>query len=297
MASAEGTMVGRTCIVTGGAAGLGLEVVRGLARAGAQVLIVAPDEPASHAAADTVRQETGNPRVMLLPADLSSQAEVRGVANTILGAYPQVDVVVNALVARYPQRQESVDGIEMTLAVNLLAPFLLTNLLLDLCRVCVPVRVVNISAESHRQAALDLDDLQARSARSAYRCAEACARCRLASLLFTYELSRRVSDIGIAVNAVDPGRAVFDAIAAGCDGEEGGWSRLSRRLRTALRAPDPDPAAVIVALVSDRRYEGVTGQYYVRGAPARSSDLSYDPLAARRLWQVSAELTRFPVLA
>ncbi len=294
MASAEGTMVGRTCIVAGGAAGLGLEVSRGLARAGAHVLVIAPDEPASHAVADALRQETGNPRVTLVPADLSSQAQVREVASTILGAYPQVDVLVNALLARFPRRQESVDGIEMTLAVNVLAPFLLTNLLLDLCRACAPVRIVNLSSEGHRRAALDLDDLQARGA---YRCSEVCARCRLANLLFTYELSRRVSDIGITVNAVDPGWAAFEAIAAGCVGEEGSWSRLSRRFRAAMRAAEPDPAEVIVGLASDRRYEGITGRYYVRGTPVRSSEASYDAIAARRLWQAGAELTRFPVLA
>jgi len=290
-------MVGRTCIVAGGAAGLGLEVSRGLARAGAQVLVIAPDEPASHAAADALRQETGNPRVTLVPADLSSQAQVREVASTILGAYPQVDVLVNALLARFPRRQESVDGIEMTLAVNVLAPFLLTNLLLDLCRACAPVRIVNLSSEGHRRAAFDLDDLQARGAPGAYRCPEVCARCRLANLLFTYELSRRVSDIGITVNAVDPGWAAFEAIAAGCVGEEGSWSRLSRRFRAAMRASEPDPAEVIVGLASDRRYEGITGQYYVRGTPVRSSEASYDAIAARRFWQAGAELTRFPVLA
>jgi len=167
-------MVGRTCIVAGGAAGLGLEVSRGLARAGAQVLVIAPDEPASHAAADALRQETGNPRVTLVPADLSSQAQVREVASTILGAYPQVDVLVNALLARFPRRQESVDGIEMTLAVNVLAPFLLTNLLLDLCRACAPVRIVNLSSEGHRRAAFDLSTSR-RAARPARTAAPRCA--------------------------------------------------------------------------------------------------------------------------
>ena len=296
MASGEQTMIGRTCIVTGAASGLGPAVAQGLARLGAQVLLVAPSESAAQHIAETIRQEVAHARIVPLGADLSSQSQVRHLADTILGSYPQIDVLVHGLAARFPQRHESVDGIEMTLAVNVLAPFLLTNLLLDLCRACAPMRIVTLSSERHRQAVLDLDDLQTRGA---YRCPEVCARCRLANLLLTYELSRRLSDIGITANAVDPGGQAFEALAADCEHPEGTWARISRRVRTLGHngGSESSAADVVVALASEPRYEGTTGQYYVRGHPTRSSEASYDPVAARRLWEMIAALTYFPALA
>ncbi len=283
MATLEQSMYGKTCLVTGATSGIGKETALALARRGANVIVVGRN-PAK--GADTVRwlrEQTGNDSVDLMLADLSSQQQVRRLAAEFKEKYQRLHVLVNNAGAVMLSRRESVDGIEMTWALNHLGYFLLTNLLLDVLRSSAPARIVNVSSGAHRRVELDFADLQGRKR---YQGFGAYARSKLANLLFTYELAARMEGTGVTVNALHPG-----LVATNLPGGNG----LPGRLLTfalSLRGMRPEAGArTTVYLAASSEVEGVSGQYFVKQKAVRSSRASYDQAAAGRLWQVSAELT------
>lgn len=270
-------------MVTGAASGIGAVTAQALARRGAAVVLVDRDSEQGAATARQIKQETGNPAVEFMRADLSSQQEIRRLVPQFKSRYQRLDVLVNNAGAIFPRRQESVDGIEMTFALNYLGYFLLTNLLLDTIKASAPARIINVSSRSHARAQIDFDDLQSRSG---YRGLQAYAHSKLAILLFTYELARRLEGTGVTVNALHPG-----VVATNFGMSQGGILGLVMRLfRFTFISPEQG-ARTSIYLATSPEVEGVTGKYFVKCKAVPSSPASYDTATARRLWEVSVALT------
>ncbi len=276
-------MRGKVCLITGGTGGIGKETALGLARLGAVVVIVGRDVARAQAAVADIKARSGNDVVSAMIADLSSQAEVRRLAREFMAAHDRLDVLVNNAGAVYGKRVLTVDGIEMTLAVNHLAYFLLTNLLLPLLKRSAPARIVSVSSEAQRAGRIDFDDLQ-RARR--YRAFEAYSQSKLANVVWTYELARRIEGSGVTANCVHPG-----AVATGFGRNNSGlWRVLFRVLAPFMRTPERG-AATSIYLAASPEIEGISGKYFSDRKPIRSNKQSYDPELARRLWLASEELT------
>ena len=203
-------MTGKTVLITGGTGGIGKATAIGLARLGARVGIVGRDATRAEAAAADIRATSGNPAVDVFVADVSSQAEVRRLAAAVLEAYPRLDVLVNNVGGFWAHRHVTADGLEHTFAVNHLAPFLLTNLLLDRLKASAPARVVTVSSGAQSMGRIDFDDLQGARKYSGQR---AYNQSKLANVMFTYELARRLEGTGVTANVLHPGviRTAFGA--------------------------------------------------------------------------------------
>jgi NAD(P)-dependent dehydrogenase (short-subunit alcohol dehydrogenase family) len=277
-------MAGQVCLVTGATSGIGKATAHALARMGATVAIVGRDPEKSAATIARIKEASDNPEVDFLLADLSSQVEIHRLAQQFKERYQRLDVLMNNAGAVFMQRQESTDGIEMTFALNHLAYFLLTNLLLDVLQASAPARIVNTSSELHKKAHLDFDDLQ--NARK-YRGMDAYHQSKLANVLFTYELARRLEGTDVTANAFSPG-----LVATNLGMNNKGLSPLMKRLVDRLIGVSPQEGARTgVYLATSPQVAGVTGKYFVKQEAVPSSPESRDETVAARLWQVSAELT------
>jgi NAD(P)-dependent dehydrogenase (short-subunit alcohol dehydrogenase family) len=272
-------MAGKVVVVTGANAGIGKAAALALARMGARVGMVSRSRERGETARADVVRESGSAAVELFLADLSAQGEVRRLAAEIRERCGRLDVLVNNAAVYTRERTLSPDGIELQFAVNHLAPFLLTGLLLDLLERSAPARVVTVSSEAHRPVHLDWDDLQGERR---YLGLRAYGAAKLANLLFTRELARRMAGRGVTANAVHPGVVATELLF-------GGWGPL-RLLRRFMRTPEQG-ARVVVRLASAPELEGVTGRYFRDEREIRPSAAALDDDAARRLWRLSAELT------
>ena len=287
MAHSDKPMHGKVCIVTGAASGIGAVTAQALAQQGAAVILVDRNSEKGAITVNQIKQQTGNPAVEFMWADLSAQKEIRQLVQQFKSRYQRLDVLVNNAGAIFRQRQETVDGIEMTFALNYLGYFLLTNLLLDTIKASAPARIINVSSRSHARAQINFDDLQSRSS---YRGLQAYAQSKLAIVLFTYELARRLEGTGVTVNALHPG-----VVATNFATNNRGVVGLSMRLfRLAFISPEQG-AQTSIYLATSPEVEGVTGKYFVKQQAVPSSPASYDTATASRLWQVSAEMTGLPV--
>jgi NAD(P)-dependent dehydrogenase (short-subunit alcohol dehydrogenase family) len=285
MTHAAHPLHGKVCLVTGATSGIGLVTAEALARQGAITILGARNAGRGAAAVERIRQATGNPQVEMLLADLSAQADIRRLAREFQSRYPSLDVLVNNAGALFSRRALSADGIEMTWALNHLAYVLLTALLLETLRASAPARIVNVSSDAHRRARLDFDNLQGQRRYGGW---QAYARSKLANVLFTYELARRLDGTGVTVNAVHPG---FVATNFGRQNRRP-TALLFRALQQVAALSPEQGAETVIYLATSPEVEGVTGQYFVKRRAVRSSAASYDVQAAQRLWQVSAELVR-----
>jgi NAD(P)-dependent dehydrogenase (short-subunit alcohol dehydrogenase family) len=276
-----GTMTGKTVLVTGGTGGIGLATAAGLAGLGARVGIVGRDQQRADAAAERLRRAAGE--VDVFTADVASQRQVRRLAEQVLAAYPRLDVLVNNVGGYWATRRETEDGLERTFAVNHLAPFLLTNLLLDRLRSSAPARVVTVSSGAQSMGRIDFDDLMGDRSYNGQR---AYNQSKLANVMFTFELARRLEGTGVTATVLHPGvvRTSFG------QEDSGRWMRLMLPVaRPFMKSPE-EGAATSIHLASSPIVEGVTGQYFASSRPREASRASYDTGAAARLWEVSAEL-------
>ena len=285
MRTSELTLHEKICLVTGATSGIGEATALALAQRGATTLLVGRNPANGADAVARIKSQTSNPHVIFLQADLSSQAEVYELVRCYKQQYSQLHILVNNAGTLLAKRQESCDGIEMTLALNHLSPFLLTNLLLDMLRASAPARVINISSALHSQARLDLDDLQSHkhySGMMAYN------RSKLANLLFTYEMARRLDGAGVTVNAVGLSLTRTNLYRRQNIGVLMGLlcAVLTRAAPTAEKA-----AEAIVYLATSSDVAHITGKYFVGQQAVPSSEQSYDQNLAKRLWQMSAMQT------
>src|SRR5438477_6319532 len=201
MPTVKSSMQGKTCMVTGANSGIGKATALALAQMGATVVMVCRNRARGEQARSEIITKSRNNAVDLLQADLSSQQSIRQLVENFRHHYPHLHVLINNAGASFPGRRETVDGLEMTLAVNYLAPFLLTHLLLNVLKANAPARIVNVSSNSHEAGYIKLDDLQAEH----YRSMRVYGQSKLAVVLFTYELSRRLQGTGVTANCLHPG--------------------------------------------------------------------------------------------
>ena len=277
-------MEGKTCLVTGATDGIGYVAARELAALGAGIIMVGRNLAKTEAAAERITFETRNDKVTYLLADLSSQQEIRRLAGQVRELTPRLDVLLNNAGAIFLSNRTSVNGIEMTFALNHLGYFLLTTLLLDLLKDSAPARIVNVSSSSHYEPReLTLADLPAPGKGRNYR---AYGRSKLCNVLFTYELARRLEGSGVTVNALHPG-LVRTNIA-----RNNGLLGLLGNFFIRLRGISTERGAeTLVYLSASPEVEGVTGKFFIDCRAVPSSDLSYDTALAGRLWDLSESLT------
>jgi NAD(P)-dependent dehydrogenase (short-subunit alcohol dehydrogenase family) len=279
-------MEGKICLVTGANAGIGKATALGLAQQGATIVMVSRDKTKGEAARDELRAQSGNTSIDLLQADLSSQQAIRQLAETFKQRYTQLHVLINNAGGYHMQRQETPDGLEMTFAVNYLAPFLLTNLLLDTLKASAPARIINVSSAAQASNFIDLDNLQATANYSGWR---AYGQSKLAEVLFTYELAHRLQGTGVTANCLHPGFVASNFGQANANPVVRPFMKL---LFSNLGISTEEGAKTSLYLASSPDVEGVTGKYFVKSVPKRSAPLSYDESLQRHLWEKSELLVK-----
>jgi len=278
-----GAMDGRTCLVTGATSGIGRVAARELLRLGAEVLVVARDPTRGHAT--LAELEAARPgRASLLVADLGVQAQVRRLAGEVLERAPRLHVLLNNAGAIHMERGVTPDGLEATFAVNHLGHFLLTRLLEGRLRESAPARVVNVASAAHQGVAgIPWDDLMGERQYAGF---QAYAQSKLANILFTVELARRLEGSGVTANALHPG-----VVRTGFGHNNRGWLRWGVKIAGPLFLTPERGAETAVWLCTSPEVEGMTGGYFARRRPVRPSAAARDALAARRLWEISERLT------
>ena len=278
-------MAGKVVLITGGTGGIGKATAIGLASIGARVGITGRDLARAELAAADIRAASGNPAVDAFAADMTSQAEVRRLAVAILDAYPRLHVLVNNVGGFWAHRHPTTDGLERTFALNHLAPFLLTNLLLDRLKASAPARVVTVSSGAQSMGRIAFDDLQGARNYSGQR---AYNQSKLANVMFTNELARRLEGTGVTATSVHPGvvRTNFGA-------EDQAWffTVISRVVRPLLKTPALG-AQTPIYLASSPDMDGISGQFFVNRKPKAANKVAYDTDMTARLWRVSADLVK-----
>jgi retinol dehydrogenase 14 len=281
-------MGGKVALVTGGTSGIGKATAMALAAMGADVVVVGRDRERGEKAAAEIRAQTGG-KVDLALADLSSQAGVRELAEGFRSRYDRLDVLVNNAGLVQSTRTETADGLETTFATNHLAPFLLTNLLLDLLKKSAPSRVVTVSSEAERWGNIDFDDLQSKKK---YRGFPVYGMTKLANIMFTYELAERLEGTGVTATCMHPG-AVNTRFGTN---NSGPMTILFRAFKPFMRTPEQG-ADTVIWLASSPDVEGLSGRYYADRKPLEPKKIANDPAARRRLWEESERLTGLGVTA
>ncbi len=278
-------MTGKVCLVTGATAGIGKVTATALAAQGSEVVITGRNQQKAEDTVQVIKAETGNDSIHYLLADYSDLQQVRDMAGAFNEQYSRLDVLVNNAGAFFNRRRPTPYGVEMTFVVNHLAPFLLTNLLLETLKSSAPARILNLSSDAHKQGTMDFDDL---GFERGYFGIKAYGRSKLATNLFTYELARRLAGTGITVNAVHPGHVATDIW-------KNDFSFIGPALKwaTGLFSLSPEQGADnSIYLASSPEVEGVTGKYFVKREAVPSAPLSYDEDVARQLWDVSENLVQ-----
>jgi NAD(P)-dependent dehydrogenase (short-subunit alcohol dehydrogenase family) len=282
-----GSVAGKVCVVTGATSGIGEVTARELTRLGGSVVVVGRSADRCEATLARIRAIVPTGQVRSIQADLSQMAEVRRLAQTLQQDPGRVDVLVNNAGGVFFEHGLTIEGNERTMALNVLAPFLLTRLLEPTLRADQPARVVNVASAAHNGVKLDFDDLEGNRGYRGYRMY---SRSKLALILLTHEFARRWSGSGVTVNALHPGfvRTRFGHNNPG----PSGWT-IAFFERIAAISPERG-ADTVVYLASAPGLESTTGEYFIRRRPHRSSAASYDTDAARRLWEFASLRTQLP---
>ena len=277
-------MTGKVCLVTGANAGIGKATALGLARMGATVVMVCRNRERGESARAEIAAKSGSRNVDLLIADLSSQGSIRKLARAFTSRYPQLHVLLNNAGTITPRRRLTVDGLETQFAVNHLAPFLLTNLLLDTLKTSAPARVVTVSSQVHSKSPLNLDDFHSESE---YTASQVYRKAKLANILFTYELARRLEGTGVTANCLHPGVIATKLL----DDYMGGSHEAGFGSGAPFGDSPKEGAAVVLHVATSPEIEGISGKYFYDNAVSETAPVTYDEEHARRLWDVSADLT------
>lgn len=280
-----------TVLITGANSGIGKAAATELARRGAHVVLTARDRRRGEVARDEVRAKSGNPKVDLLLADFTSLDEVRRLAAEASERLPRLDVLINNAGLMLSERTTTRDGYETVFQVNHLAPFLLTSLLFPKLAASSPARIVTVASNAHKRGGpLDFDDLHASRSYAGFA---VYGRSKLANILFTRELARRIEGSGVTANCLHPG-VVATGFAA--DGDTSGvFAALMKVARPFMLTPEKG-AETIVYLATSPEVASVSGRYFSRCREVTPNALARDDAAARRLWEVSVALTGAPAL-
>jgi NAD(P)-dependent dehydrogenase (short-subunit alcohol dehydrogenase family) len=272
----------KVCLITGPTQGIGRAATLAIAKLSPKLVLVVRDPVRGAELADEIRA-AGNPNVELLIGDLSKQADVRRIASEFLARHDRLHLLVNNAGAIFMQRQLSSDGLEMTFALNHLGYFLLTNLLRDVLVKSAPARIVNVASRAHVRGTIAFDDLQAERSFGGW---SAYSQSKLANILFTRELSRRLQGTGVTCNCLHPG-----VVSTGFGKNDSGWMRWAVKIAAPfLRTPEQG-AATTVFLAQSPAVEGVTGKYFSDCKEIEPSKEARDAEVAQRLWEVSEQLT------
>jgi NAD(P)-dependent dehydrogenase (short-subunit alcohol dehydrogenase family) len=283
-ANSTPNMHGKVCLVTGATSGIGEVTATALAANGAQVIVVGRNQQKAEDTVQHIQSETSSDSVHYLLADFADLQQVQDLASSFKNQYSRLDVLINNAGAFFNNRRQTSYSTEMTFLVNHLAPFLLTNQLLDVIKMSPSARIINVSSDVHQYGSLDFDDLEFKRG---YFGMKAYARSKLANILFTYELARRLTGGTVTVNAVHPGHTATDI-----------WRTNFSVIGPALKwimgffALTPEEGAqTSIYLASSPEVEDVTGRYFVEKEAVQSSPMSYDQNLAHQLWRVSERLT------
>jgi len=275
------TLSEKTALITGATTGIGKQTALGIARQGFHLTIVGRDLARTRETVDWIKRETANGNIDFLLADLSSQAAVRRLAQEFRETHTRLDVLVNNAGGIFTRRETTVDGFERTWALNHLSYFLLTLELLDLLKSSAPARIVNVASAAHVGRTIDFDDLQSEKNFSAM---PVYGRSKLANVLFTYALARRLASTGVTANCLHPG-----VVATGFGKDTAGPFRVMLKLAVPFLLSPEKGAATSIYLASSPDVEGVTGQYFAKCKPVRSAPNTYDVALQEKLWAVSLQ--------
>jgi len=279
-------LTGKTCLITGGNSGIGKATALGLARMGWTIVIVSRSKEKGEAALIDIIAKSGNRNVELMLADISTQDSIRRLASDFKAGHQKLHLLVNNAGVYLTRRTTTVDGLESTFATNHLGPFLLTNLLLGLLKASAPSRIVNVTSDAHNGAKVNFEDLQGEKRFSGW---QAYGQSKLAMILFTHVLAKRLDGTGVTVNSAHPGvvRTNF--------ANNNGLVTFGFRLLRPFFISSETAAKRILYVATSPDLEGVTGKYFSKMHEVKSSQESYDDDSARRLWQISEQLTKEPV--
>ena len=281
------SLKGKICMVTGATSGIGVVTAKALAQEGATVIVVGRNKEKSFSVVDQIKKKTGNPNVQYMLADLSVQKEVRQLTEDFTGKFKRLDILVNNAGAVFNKRIETVDGLEMTFALNHLGYFLLTNLLLGTIKASAPSRIINVSSDAHKGAKINFDDIQGTKK---YGVMRAYGQSKLANILFTYELARKLEGSGVTSNALHPG-----FVASSFGSNMSGAFRLILRFLQLFAMSSENGAETSIYLATSPNVANINGKYFVKKKEVRTSVKSYDKNIGEKLWKVSEELTNFSV--
>jgi NAD(P)-dependent dehydrogenase (short-subunit alcohol dehydrogenase family) len=278
-------MIGKICMVTGANAGIGKSTALVLGKMGATVVMICRNRERGEAALNEIKRVSGNDNVSLLLADLSSQNSIRQLVENFKTQYTALHVLINNAGNIPKERTITEDGIETQFAVSHLAYFLLTNLLLDVLKASAPSRIINVASTLHQFATISFDDLQSEHS---YQPSQVYNRTKLANILFTYELARRLCGTQVTANCLHPGVTDTKLLSD--------FVPIHLRFLVKIISSSPEKGAqTSIYLATSPDVENVSGKYFVKRKAVRSSKASYDETTAHQLWQVSAELTGLSV--
>lgn len=281
----EANMQGKICLVTGSNSGIGKVTARELASMGATVVMVCRNQAKGESAQAEIKAASGNDQVDLLLADLNSLTDVRRVVGEFKQKYSQLHVLIHNAGGVNMARTVTPDGLEATFVANYLAPFLLTEQLLDILKATAPARIINVSSMAHLNGKIDFVDLQGEKKYGSWK---AYSQAKLALILFTYELAEQLQGTGVTVNALHPG-----VIASNFDQGLDSFMRFGWKLMTPFLASVERGARTTLYLAASPEVAGVSGKYFANRKERKSSSLSYNQSLRKRLWQISQDLTRY----
>ncbi|MFX1589722.1 MAG: SDR family oxidoreductase [Promethearchaeota archaeon] len=277
-------MEGKICMITGANSGIGKATAMGLAKMGATIIMVGRDEKRCEEAQKEIIEKTKNKNIDIIICDLSSQQQIHNLVKDFNQKYQNLHVLINNAGIVLKNRSVNADGLEMNFAVNYLAPFLLTNLLLETLKKSAPSRVINVSSGVHKRVSLDFGDLQSEKKYSSFG---TYGKSKLALLLFTYELSRKLKDFDVTVNALHPG-----VVKSNLGRDQPAFSRWFQNV--FFKSPERG-AETSIYLASSPVVEGITGKYFINKRPAKSSIESYNKENAKKLWDISIKLAKLNI--
>jgi len=275
-------MNGKVCLVTGATDGIGKVSARVLAEKGAKVIIVGRNPEKSATVLAELKSSSGNENIDLLMADLAVMQEVRDLAEQVISHYDRLDVLLNNAGGYFAKHELTSDGLERTFALNHMSYFLLTNKLMELLKSSAPARIVNVSSDAHYGVDMDFENL---NGEQEYKAWKAYQKSKLANVLFTYELLKKVP-ADITVNCLHPG-----FVATNFGHNIGGFFGPVLKIAQRISAIDPEEGAkTSIFLCSAPEVKGVSGKYFYKCQPKTSSRESRNMDTGKRLWQISSDI-------